>query len=65
MYIISATCFDLTIGYHQALQTVGNIKEIHKKLPYQNQDLNFTKFLSCFITGVIYIQIAVKTVKNK
>jgi len=65
MYIISATCSDLTVGHHQALQTVYNIKGIHKNLPDQNQDLSFTKFLSCFITGVIYIQIAVKTVKNR
>jgi hypothetical protein len=26
----SATCFNLTVGYHQALQTVYNIKGIHK-----------------------------------
>jgi len=26
MYFISATCFDLTVGYHQALHFVQNIK---------------------------------------
>lgn len=44
MYIISATCFDLTVDHHQALQNLYSIKGIHKKLPIQNQDLSFTKF---------------------
>lgn len=26
----SATCFDLTVGHHQTLQTIQNMKGIHK-----------------------------------
>jgi hypothetical protein len=29
MYCISATCFDPTLPYHQALETVQNVTEIH------------------------------------
>jgi hypothetical protein len=30
MYFSSATCFDLRVGYHQAIQIVFNIKGMHK-----------------------------------
>jgi len=30
MYFDSATCFDLTVGYNQAIQIVYNIKEMDK-----------------------------------
>jgi len=40
---ISATCFGLTVGHHQALQNVQNIKRIHKNTLSRSRSL-----LQCF-----------------
>jgi hypothetical protein len=42
MYCISATCFDVTVGHHQALQIVQ--KPIIKEHTYINIDLKKLRF---------------------
>jgi uncharacterized membrane protein YagU involved in acid resistance len=47
-------------SHHQTLQTMKYKRECIK-LPYRNWDVSFTIFISCCITGVVYIKTAGKT----
>ena len=55
MYCICATCFNLTLRHHPALQIAQNITEIHNNCIIAI-DISIYNILSRFITGKVYIK---------